>query len=48
MVAMQNLARWRSLINFRFKQPKMASRKSMPSITVYFKTSTIKQEAVMH
>ena len=36
-----------ALINFRFKQLKMASRKTMPSIMVYFKTSTFNQEAVM-
>ena len=37
-----------ALNNFRFKQLKMASRKIMPSITVYFKTSAFNQEAVMH
>ena len=37
-----------ALINFRFKQLKMASRKIMPSITVYFKTSEFNQETVMH
>ena len=37
-----------ALINFRFKQLRMASRKTMPSITVYFKTPAFNQEAVMH
>ena len=36
------------LTNFGFKQLKMASRKTMPSIMVYIKTSAFNQEAVMH
>ena len=37
-----------ALIDFRFEQLKMAFRKTMPSITVYFKTSTFNREAVKH
>ena len=36
-----NLARQVGLINFRFKQLKMASRKTMPLILVYFNTINI-------
>ena len=36
-------------INFRSKQLKMVSRKTIPLITVYLvKTSAFNQEAVMH